>query len=292
MTSRIAFLFARPRTPQSQADGFEAEWDALEAVDGEAHLVDFEALVDGDADEACASLPRRLWVYRGWMLTADEYEGLAEAVASRGGRLLTDPSQYEAATYVPAWYPALADCTPATRWIEGTDLDEAWEAACELGPPPGIVKDHVKSARDRWHQACFVPEGADRDDFRAVCEALVDERGERFERGIVIRSFVRFATLGHAMPERAVPDEHRLFFVCGRLVAQAPYFEVESPPIEPSAVAFLGRRIDSPFFTADVARLPDGGLAVVEVNDGGVSTLPPLLSPVEFYEAFLARFRR
>jgi len=33
-------------------------------------------------------------------------------------------------------------------------VEEAWEVAQELGPPPWIVKDHVKSAKERWHRAC------------------------------------------------------------------------------------------------------------------------------------------
>ncbi|WP_240358390.1 ATP-grasp domain-containing protein [Myxococcus vastator] len=50
----------------------------------------------------------------------------------------------------------------------------------------------------------------------------------------------------------------------------------------------LARRIGSPFLTLDVAMLQDGGWAVVEVNDGGVSGLPPGLDPRTLFEALLA----
>jgi len=92
------------------------------------------------------------------------------------------------------------------------------------------------------------------------------------------------------MTERPVADEHRLVFWEGRLVAHAPYDDVESrlEPHEASAYAFLGRVLSSPFFTADVARLAAGGTTIIEINDGGSSTLPEQMDPRVLYRA-LAR---
>src|SRR5438105_1221227 len=74
-------------------------------------------------------------------------------------------------------------------------FEEAWEVAAELGPPPWIVKDHVKSAKEFWHRACFVPEGATHDQFVDICETLLEARGDRFERGFVVRKYLELATL-------------------------------------------------------------------------------------------------
>jgi hypothetical protein len=75
------------------------------------------------------------------------------------------------------------------------DIREAWEVALELGPPPWVVKDHVKSVKELWHRACFVPEGATYEDFADVCERLLAARGDRFERGFVVRKYLELATL-------------------------------------------------------------------------------------------------
>ena len=56
---------------------------------------------------------------------------------------------------------------------------------------------------------------------------------------------------------------------------------------DPQQFAFLGRTIDSPFFTADVARLASGGYTVIEINDGGSSVLPEQMDPRELYRAVL-----
>jgi hypothetical protein len=186
--------------------------------------------------------------------------------------------------YVPNYAPLLGDHTAPVRWTEGDDIREAWEAAIELGPPPWIVKDHAKSAKELWHRACFVPEGATYDDFAEVCEQLLAARGDRFERGFVIRKYLELATLPGWTPERRrVTDEHRLVFWEGRLVAQAPYYDVDAESLPEAPFAFLGDILGSPFFTADVARLAAGGTTIIEINDGGCSILPEQMDPRDLY---------
>jgi hypothetical protein len=151
------------------------------------------------------------------------------------------------------------------------------------------VKDYVKSAKEEWHRACFVPEKADFEDFTAVCERLLELRGEAFETGFVVKKYLDLATLPGWTPDRRrVTDEHRLIFWEGRLVAHAPYHDVDSTLEDPGQFAFLGRTLSSPFFTADVARLAGGRWTIVEINDGGSSTFPEQLDPRGFYRAVVA----
>jgi hypothetical protein len=241
------------------------------------------AVVNGEPERALRRLPRpayRRWLYRGWMLNEEEYTSLHEAMLDRGEELVVDPESFAEAMYIPNYVPLLGDRTAPTRWTEGEDIREAWELALELGPPPWIIKDHMKSAKEQWHRACFIPPGADFDDFRERCERLIEVRGDRFERGIVIRKYLDLATLpGWAPEQRPATDEHRLVFWEGQLVAHAPYYDMESTLPSPSQFEELGDLISSPFFTADVARLAGGGYTVIELNDGGCSTLPEQLDP-------------
>jgi hypothetical protein len=59
-----------------------------------------------------------------------------------------------------------------------------------LGDGPFVIKDHVKSAKHRWHEACFVPKGAGRDDFEQVAENLKRDQGKSFFRGFVVMQYV------------------------------------------------------------------------------------------------------
>ena len=290
--NELAVLFGRPRGAHDAEDRFELEALAAEELGIDSYAIPLDLVVDGDAERAVASLPRadgRRWLYRGWMLREDEYTSLFDAIAARDEELVVDPHAFAEATYAPSYLPLLGGHTAPARWTEGEDVRDAWDAAQELGPAPWIVKDHVKSAKEEWHRACFVPAGAAFDDFAAICERLLELRGARFERGFVIKKYLELATLpGWTPDQRRVTDEHRLVFWEGELVAHAPYYDVESSLEQPSQLAWLGRAIDSPFFTADVARLSAGGYTVLELNDGGSATLPEQMDPRDLYRAIIA----
>ncbi len=294
--SELSVLFGLPprasRSSGESDDRFELEVLALEELGIESYSVSLGPLTLGDVERALRKLPRpreRTWLYRGYMLREDEYGALYEALEDRGETLVVDPEAYAEASYAPNYLPSLGSLTAPAGYTEGQDIVEAWEVARSLGPSPWIVKDYVKSAKEEWHRACFVPEKASFEDFSAICERLVELRGEAFETGFVVKKYLELATLfGFTAEQRRVTDEHRLVFWQGELVAHAPYYDVDSTLDDPSSFATLGDRIASPFFTADVARLAAGGYTVVEINDGGCSTFPEQLDPRVFYRAVLA----
>jgi hypothetical protein len=285
--SDVTILFGRPHVPMHAEDRYEIEVLAAEELGIDSYAIPLDPIVNGDPERALRRLPRprgRRWLYRGWMLSEEEYTALYEAILDRDEDLVVDPESFAEATYVPSYAPKLGDRTAPTRWTEGEDIREAWEIGQELGPPPWIVKDHVKSAKELFYRACFVPAGATYEDFADICERLVEARGDRFERGFVIRKYLELATLPGVTPERRpVTDEHRLVFWEGRLVAHAPYYDVDTVLPDPAQFASLGAIIDSPFFTADVARLASGGYTVIEINDGGCSVLPEQMDPRDLY---------
>ncbi|WP_394842163.1 ATP-grasp domain-containing protein [Pendulispora brunnea] len=287
----LSILFGRPQRAPDADDRFELEVLAAEELGIESFAIPLDLVVDGDAERALKRLPRasgRTWLYRGWMLNEEEYTALYEAIGERGEELVVDPESFAEATYAPNYLPLLGTRTAPARWTESESIREAWEVAQELGPPPWIVKDHVKSAKEAWHRACFVPGGADFEDFAAICERLVELRGDRFERGFVVKKYLELATLPGWTPEqRRVTDEHRLVFWSGHLVAHAPYYDVETELEMPSRFADIGTILTSPFFTADVARLADGGHTILEINDGGCSTWPEQMDPRDIYRAML-----
>jgi len=285
----LSLLFGR--SPY-QRDDFDREADAAEALGIESWQVDLAALLDDDPERAVATLPdrgRQTLLYRGWLLREEEYAALAGAVAHLGHRLVVSPRQYASALYLPRWYPKLREYTARSVWTDSTDARAAWaQAHAVLGPPPWIVKDHVKSAKELWSEACFVPAGAGLARFTELAERLVEERGERFERGLVVRRYLDLKTFGVTESGPAF-YEFRLFFARGQLVAAESYFDFDVDV--PDFIAFegLAARIPSPFFVMDVAALRDGGWVVVETNDGGTSGLPESLDPRALFAALSER---
>lgn len=264
------------------------EAEAAEECDFVCHSFDMERFIDGDVEGALEHLPNgggRMLGYRGWLLKEDEYRSLEDEVASHGYTLLTNTNQYLEAALLPNWHPRVTDLTPPAVWTWDADPEEAWEAAKSLGPPPYIIKDHAKSCKEAWLDACYVPPKARRAKFLEICEEMVERRGERFEGGIVIRPEVPLVRL--AVHYTGIPlfDEYRLIFWRGKMILSSGYNDLEGKEEDFSRFANLGERIASDFFVADVARTQSGELVLIEINDGGTAGLPPPLHPIEFYSA-------
>ena len=218
----------------------------------------------------------------------EEYTALYDAIADRGEELVVDPESFVEATYAPNYLPLLGRTRRRRAGPRARTSAKRGSWRRSSARRRGSSRTTSKSAKESWHRACFVPAHADFDDFAAICERLLEIRGDRFERGFVVKKYLELATLPGWTPERRrVTDEHRLVFWEGRLVAHAPYYDVEAALEDPALLAFLGRIIGSPFFTADVARLASGGYTVIEINDGGCSTLPEQMDPRALYRAIL-----
>lgn len=228
--------------------------------------------MDGGGVDALRHLPRSrgwTWLYRGWLLDEEDATTLWETVLERGDRLVVQPSEVAAAALLPRWAPVLGPLTPASVWTEDDDVDEAWELALtHLGPPPWLVRDHLKSARQWWGRAAFVPPGRRSGGVRRGLR-----RSARVHGGPVLRRVRRPSLRGP--------------------VAWAPYHDIdEVEPMDRVPFPDLGQRVASSFFVADVGRLADGGWTVVELNDGGSARFPDQLDVWEVYHRiFGARAR-
>ncbi|MEE1798902.1 MULTISPECIES: ATP-grasp domain-containing protein [unclassified Streptomyces] len=256
---------------------FAAEAALARSPDSEFALLGHEALLSGDTAGALAGVRRGsgpYW-YRGWMMPAASYEELARGMDVRGCRLLTDAGSYRRAHELPGWYEEFADVTPRSVWREhapGTPLSRAELAAlaAPLGPGPGIVKDYVKSRKDQWDEACFIPELTDHTRLMAVVDRFLALQEDSLAGGVVLRAYEPFVPGG----------EVRVWWVDGEpvLTTAHPDTPGKLPEREPGraldAVAAAVRALGCRFLTTDLALREDGVWRVVEVGDGQVSGAP------------------
>jgi ATP-grasp domain, R2K clade family 3 len=183
-------------------------------------------------------------LYRGWMLTPEQYTRLESAVAEAGGKLVTSAAQYQRCHHLPGWYDALQEFTPETLFA--ADADElqrkleaqAWDSC--------FLKDYVKSLG--------ASEAMVRDLARlpATVAQMIEYRGQ-IEGGLCARRIEDFD------PE----SEERYFVFQGQAYAR--------DGIVPELVNQIAQRIDCPFFSVDTIRRRDGVLRLVELGDGQVS---------------------
>jgi hypothetical protein len=186
-------------------------------------------------------------VYRGWMMEAAEYQKLVELIRSRGAMPLTSLNAYLSCHHLPNWYPLISDFTAETR-IFPVDCDLSGELPT-LGWNKFFLKDYVKSLKTSVGSVVSKPE-----EVATVLAEMKKFRGT-IEGGICVRRFESFRN----------GSETRYFVIQG-----VPHASSDGVP---DLVGECARRIQSPFFSVDVAIREDGVERVVEIGDGQVSDL-------------------
>lgn len=157
---------------------------------------------------------------------------------------------------------------------DGFTLDALDAAAARLGTGPAVLRDHVKSLKRHWDEACFIPDTADVAGARAVATRFVELRGDEATGGFVLRRFERF-----------VSAEVRTWWVGGTCALATAHpdtpdetLSVDGPDAVPSPVMEevrdAVRALGLPFVTVDLVGRDDGRWRVVELGDGQVSDRP------------------
>lgn len=293
---RLVFC-SDPLSPRQPDKAYRAEAAAAERLGIPFTLVDHDALArDNDPVKAVRRVPPQnapgLAVYRGWMLTPDQYRRIYGALDAKGVRLLNAPAAYRHCHYLPESYPVIEPHTPRSVWIKTTgdvSTDEIMELLRPFGSAPVVVKDFVKSRKHEWAEACFIPSASDRPSAERVVRRFLELQDDDLSEGLVFREFVEFEPLGrHPKSGMPLTKEFRLFFLDGQLVFWTPYWEGADyqgsvPPVE--RFAAVAGCVRSRFFTMDVAQRRGGDWLIVELGDAQVAGLPEHADVDEFYKA-------
>ncbi len=256
----------RPRRPDEH---FAQEAAAAHAAGFDVAVIDHDAFARGGPyDAAVAGVPAGdSALYRGWMLRAEQYTALSEALAARDVVLRTSAEQYRRAHELPGWYSALDAITPESVWTIGDGRDAFDRACAVLKAGPAVLRDYTKSMKHYWQEAAFIPDVSDTSAAWRVAARFRQLRGDDFVGGFVLRRFESFTGA-----------EVRTWWVDGvcRLRTAHPDTPNEHPPadLDLAPVAALISTLDLPFVTADLALRSDGQLRLVEIGDGQVSDRP------------------
>lgn len=291
-----------PLDPRQADQAFSAEASAAESLGLDYVLIDFEALVnEGDGHAAVRRVSEqaepRAAIYRGWMLKPIQYAHLYNSLAARGINLINDPAAYRHCHYLPDSYAAIEGHTPRSVWVKVAGelpMDSLMVALHPFGAAPLVVKDFVKSRKHEWHEACFIPSAADREAVERVTRKFLELQDDDLNEGLVFREFIEFEPLAvHSKSGMPLTLEFRIFFLCQRAVYSIPYWDEGKytgvvPPL--GAFTATAQKVESQFFTMDVAKRRDGDWLIVELGDGQVAGLPENANPCEFYRALIANW--
>ncbi len=246
----IRFLFPsdvlKPKKPD---DAFISQIESFSQAGFEISLVSLESLQQGNL-QISPSIPNGdIVVYRGWMMSSDEYADLCSSINTHGAKMLTDVETYLRCHHLPNWYPLISEFTPRTLVFPPdadlkAELDKlAWDSY--------FVKDYVKSLKTASGSLL-----KSTDDVEQLIADMLKFRG-KIEGGFCVREVEEF-----------VPNSETRYFV----VLGIPYANASDQKI-PKLVNEVAQRINSSFFSIDIVKHKDGRDRVVEIGDGQVSDI-------------------
>lgn len=215
-------------------------------------------------------------VYRGWMLTPQQYELFYQASVEKGVPLTTTPEVYKAAHQIDGWLNTFSDLTFPTVLVplEDYSADMLETQLRKLSGDKFFIKDYVKSRKD--DPALSVANS--RADVAGVVQSFLDAQGDWVVGGIVIRQFVPLA-------EDRV--EMRAWWRDGqwRAVTVHPDYSGHQPQEIPEALLeVVSERLTVAgfkFVSADFTQTADGDWVLIEIGDGQVSGFPDSITADE-----------
>lgn len=148
-------------------------------------------------------------LYRGWIVTPDQYNSIYQDVKHHGGDLVVSPEEYQFTQFnrsaygFNGWIEAFSDFTPKTILFHYDDVIDVDDVSRTLQYPL-VIKGSSKSVKHDWDNAMFIK---NKDDFYRVVDNYKNHVNKDEDDVIMIREFEDF-----------VPDEeYRLWFYKGKL---------------------------------------------------------------------------
>ncbi|WP_434671025.1 ATP-grasp domain-containing protein (plasmid) [Klebsiella sp. B345] len=184
-------------------------------------------------------------IWRGWMLSKEEYCCLHNAVTENGGKMLESTDEYIRNHHITGWYEHCKTYTPETIF---TTPDADFESVVnQLNWGSFFVKDYVKSLTTSRGSVA-----KDAGEIREILKMLAHFRG-CIEGGVSLRRVEKLAS-----------NSERRYFVLNNHVFSAD-------DQVPGIVREISTCIDTPFYSIDMAEDIDGQLRLIEIGDGQVS---------------------
>ncbi len=276
---------------------YQEEYAAAKAANLSCSLISFEALKKGNLDVALRFVrpasKKEQAVYRGWMLTQEQYQTLYEALLQRNIQLINTPEEYAFCHYLPNSYETIKAVTPQSIFkpLNGAfDMEDFREDLKIFGNRPIIVKDYVKSQKHYWEEACFIPDASDLANVEKITKRFIELQDVDLNVGIVYRAFLNLQPLTiHSTSGMPLTKEFRIFVKNGKIIQSLMYWDEGNYATSLPNLSFLDNvipTINSSFFCIDIAQQENGQWIVVELGDGQVSGLPENADKATFYNHF------
>jgi hypothetical protein len=141
-------------------------------------------------------------IYRGWMLTPNQYKSLYDELQKMNIRLINSSEEYNTCHLYPCIYSFIQQDTSTALWFEKENAVD-WNLINSTFEK-FMVKDYVKSAKETKFPIYFeTPVDAEEMERRIV--EFVELRDSLYTGGIVFKEYLNFKKYGHSTGQVAKP---------------------------------------------------------------------------------------
>jgi len=249
--------FILPSSPFSIKEvdsSYEEEFNLLKNEGFKVYLINIDDL---DTTKIYPKYEEEQLIYRGWMLTQENYEKLNNKVNQN---LIVQPKEYVTSHHIINWYENIKESTFETHF---TDVESAAILFKKLQWKEAFIKDYVKSIKTG--KGSIVDSAADIERLKID---MLTYKGF-IEGGLVFRKVEKFDKT----------SETRFFVLNG---------VVNSPKEVPEDMLKLAEKIthqhNAFFYTIDIIKQEDN-YKVIEIGDGQVSDMVGW-NPQDFIKIF------
>jgi hypothetical protein len=220
-------------------------------------------------------------IYRGWMITPENYELLYNELFQINYRLINNPTEYRNCHYLPDSLKYIENYTPKTifqKYENDESISILLDKTKIFNGKAVIVKDYVKSEKYYWDTACYVECSDNIQKLTETINNFIELREGFLNEGIVIREYIELNNIQkHSKCSMPLSEEYRLFFYKNELLCIYNYWEeilynLEKPEFRDFEL--IGKNIESNFFTMDIAKDKKCNYFIIELGDGQVSGIP------------------
>ncbi|MBO5389405.1 MAG: ATP-grasp domain-containing protein [Lachnospiraceae bacterium] len=225
-------------------------------------------------------------IYRGWMLTLEQYTRLYNELLTYNIKLINTPTEYRNTHYYPYSANILTSVAPNTIWFpKGKKID--WNLVRKTMNKV-VVKDYVKSVKGFDFPEYLETDMTD-DELNTYIDKFIQLRGDLYQGGIVLKEYVELDKKDNKT------HEFRGFYINGK--CELMYANSDNKEdIVPQFISnnIYTKSLGSNFYTVDFARVEKecNSYFVVECGDGQVSGLPSEKEARDLYNAIYKAYQR
>lgn len=287
----IAFLFCSDFFDNTQPDSdYADEYFYVKKQGIPTYLFSMESFIESNKLKIIPTNKPITLIYRGWMVTYEQYDALYRIMLDKGFILINTPDQYRQCHHFPSWYCLLEKNTANSMWTEGIPSEpEVIKLLKSFDHKPLVVKDYIKSRKHEWEEACFIPNAADINHAMQVVNTFITRQEDNLIGGIVLREYLSLKMLGnHEKSHMPIAKEVRIFCIQHKPFAYIQYWSGDEclTISEYQDLISICHNLNSNFYTIDLAQQENGEWIIIEVGDGQVSGLQEYSVTLFYNELF------